>query len=256
MVPTHGIGPMANEHQFRGWIAHARPTAGVALHLICCPFAGGSSLAFRGWAPLLPPDVALWPVQLPGRGRRVAEPPLEDLDRLADLVFAALRPLLTRPHVLFGHSMGAALAYALARRTDDAGLPPARLVAVSARLPAHRPPRKPLSALDEAALLTRVAQLGGTPAEVLASPEMMDLVLPVLQADFQANDTYRGDGRPLAAPISAFGGLADETVSPAELEAWTTLTRSRFRLRLFPGNHFYLQDDPAPLIGHILEDAR
>ncbi|MEM6478176.1 MAG: alpha/beta fold hydrolase [Pseudomonadota bacterium] len=238
------------------WYAYARPLAAPRLHLICFHCAGGSAMAYRGWDAFLPGDIALWPVELPGRGRRGRERPLEDVARMADALFEQMRPLLEAPHILFGHSMGAALALEIARRSEAAGLAPARLLAVSARRAPQSAPRAPLSDLSDGALMRRLADLGGTPREVLASEDMMAFLLPIFRADLLANDRYIAPALPLAAPIAAYGGESDAALPPGALSDWAFYTKSRFSTRLFAGGHFYLNDAPAALLEQILEDAR
>ncbi len=237
------------------WNAHARPVETARLNLICLPCAGGSAIAYRGWEAHLTADVGLWPVQTPGRGRRIDEPLIDDMHRLADALFADLKPLLSTPHVLFGHSMGGILGYELARRADAAGLPPARLLAISARYAPHVPPRAPVSHLDDQTIITRITDLGGTPREVLASPEMLAFLGPIFRADFTANDTYLAGIDPVRAPIAAYGGTEDNTATAADLLAWAAQTTNRFSTRQFPGGHFFLNDMAGPLVRQIIEDA-
>lgn len=237
------------------WHAYARPVATARFNLICLPCAGGAAIAYRGWEVHLADDIGLWPIQMPGRGRRIDEPPIDDLHRLADVLFADLRPLLAQPHVIFGHSMGSVLGYELARRTEAAGLPPARLLVASARYAPHVPPPAPVAHLGDQALVARISDLGGTPPEVLASPEMLAFLGPVFRADFRANDRYLAAIDPIRAPIAAYGGIEDATAGRAELDGWALQTRGRFCVRQFPGGHFYLKDMAGPVLTQIMEDA-
>lgn len=238
------------------WIAfRARPETPARVRLFCLHHAGGSALAYRDWGVLAGRGVDVCPVQTPGRGHRIGEDPCNNLGLLARRLADALAPLMTEPYILFGHSMGAALAYETAVVARRAGLPPPELLAVSARLPAHWPTQRMTSRLSDADFLQELRRLNGTPDELLDDAEMAALILRIARTDFEANDRHVAVGQRLDCPILALGGMNDELVSRSELEGWAELTASRFRLCILPGDHFYLRG-AAPAIGDlILEEA-
>jgi surfactin synthase thioesterase subunit len=225
-----------------GWIAYLRPRPEARLRLVCFPYAGGGASVYRGWQEALPGFIEVWPVQPPGREGRIREAPLTSVDALVDgFLDAHARDLEAAPYALFGHSMGATLAHETALRLVRRGGPPPLHLAVSARRAPHRPEHHPpIHDLPEDEFRAELRRLNGTPQEVLDHPELMDLIGPMLRADFTLIETYRpGDTPPLDAPITAYGGLADPDVPRDDLEAWSECTRRRFRVGIFPGDHFF-----------------
>ncbi|MBU8860441.1 MULTISPECIES: alpha/beta fold hydrolase [unclassified Micromonospora] len=228
---------------------YAAPAA-PATRLVCFPHAGGGASGFRQWAGHLPGGVELLAVQYPGREERIAEPPATDLCRLASEVAHALARLDPAPTVLFGHSLGAAVAFETARR-----LPSPVLLVVSGRQAPVDPGRSVhLMSGDE--LWQDVARSGGTRKEVLDSDELRALLLPVLRADYRLSETYRPAPLPLlACPVLACSGDRDPEVDPAALDGWRAVTTGTFTARLFPGDHFYLVRQRGALIAEVLRTA-
>lgn len=227
------------------WIAHYRPNRAARMRLFCFPYAGGSAMTYRGWSDELPPEVEVLPVELPGRASRFREPAFR---RVTDLVAAAADALahrLDRPYAFFGHSMGSLIAFELARELRRRGIDTPRVLFASARRAPDVPfQEKAVHALPEDEFIVRLRELNGTPEEVLEHPELMEMMLPLLRADFEINETYEyRPEEPLAASIHALGGLADSGVSREHLEAWRPHGRGEFSLRMFPGDHFYLNSD-------------
>jgi surfactin synthase thioesterase subunit len=237
-----------------GRAVEVRPAPGTRLRLFCFPYAGGGTGAFRGWTGAFPPAVEVCPVYLPGRERRFREPVHTRMEALVEELRQALRPHLDIPFALFGHSMGAAVAFELARAMERDGTPPAHLFVSGRRAPGRPPEREQIHALPDAEFVERVRALEGTPDEVMADPEMMELLLPVLRGDFQLSETYRyREGPPLSCPLTALGGTGDAHVSRDDLLAWRDQTQGFFRLRTFPGGHFFVHTHQADVIQEVAD---
>ncbi len=197
----------------------------------------------------MPDEIEVLPVQLPGRERRLREPPHTRLEPLVEVAAQGLAPYLDRPFAIFGHSMGALVGYEVAQRLRrERDLEPVHLL-VSARRAAQLPPDPEEDyKLPDGELIERLRELNGTPAEVLEHPELMQLMLPLLRADFELNDTYEPVAHPpLGCPVTAFGGTDDELLEE-ELAAWGALTAGPFALRMFPGDHFFLHRHQGTLV--------
>ena len=224
------------------WIVYPspRPTAGTLL--LCLPPAGGGVSAFGGWAAAMPPSMELGIVRLPGRESRFGEPPFDRMGPLLDALAEAVVPHLDRPFALFGHSLGARVAFELTRRLRREGGPTPLRLYVSACAAPQLPRGEPIHDLSHDAFVAKLHELGGTPSAVLANPELLEIVLPIVRADLAVLETcgYEED-RPLDCPIHAFAGTADR-VAPAEaVAAWQAQTAAAFSLEPVPGDHFFLQ---------------
>jgi medium-chain acyl-[acyl-carrier-protein] hydrolase len=226
------------------WISFRKPDPKAQLRLFCFPHAGAGALIFRNWSDGLPRDVEVCPIQLPGRGTRLTEPPFTKLSCLIEALVRALDPLLDKPFAFFGHSLGALIGFELAREIRrQYGVHPVRLFASGGRAPQipHRAP--PIHTLPDNEFLAELRRLNGTPRELLDHKELMAVMLPILRADFALYETYMYSNEPpLNCPISAFGGLQDRRVSASDLEAWRSQTSASFSLRMFPGDHFFLKE--------------
>jgi medium-chain acyl-[acyl-carrier-protein] hydrolase len=194
--------------------------------------------------------VELCAVQLPGRGSRLSEPPFDRLTPLVQAIKPIILRLLDKPFALFGHSMGARIAFELARllRREE-NLEPAHLFISGCRAPQLPVEDRAVYGLPEPEFIDELRRLNGTPKEVLENQELMQLMIPLLRADFAVCGTYTYMPEPpLSCPISAYGGRADSEVSRESLEAWREQTASAFNLRLFPGGHFFINTNrPLPL---------
>jgi pyochelin biosynthesis protein PchC len=228
----------------------ARPAAGM--RLVCFPHAGGSARFFRSWAAALPPVVALLAVQYPGREDRIRESCVTRLDELAAQVTDALGTVRDRPLVLFGHSLGAAVAYEVARRLDATGPGPAALVVSGRPAPGREHPAS-LHRQGEEALWQDVRRLAGTSSLVLDDPRLRGVLLPALRGDYQLSETYRpAPGPPLRCPVIACLGDRDPEVSVAEARDWGEVTTGGFSLQVFAGDHFYLVPRAAEVIAAVV----
>lgn len=210
--------------------------------MFCFPYAGGGASIYRGWAAALPPDVEVCPVQLPGREGRLREPPFDRLGPLIEAAAEALAPHFGMPFVFFGHSMGAMIGFELARELRRRGGPlPLHLFAAGRRAPQVPSREEPIHDLPDEQFFAELRNLNGTPEEVLQHAELMRLLCPILRADFAVNETYTfAPGEPFDFGISAFGGLGDADITRDDLSGWQAHTRGRFRLRMLPGDHFFL----------------
>lgn len=225
-------GPTADR-----WLRRFHPADPGAPRLVCLPYAGGSAGYFFPLSAALQPAVEVVAVQYPGRQDRRAEPVVTDLGRLADEIAAALP---AGPAVLFGHSMGAAVGFEVARRL---GPPPAHLVVSGRRAPGSRRPGEDVHIRGEAAILAELDALGGPGLGLLADPEMRELVMPAIVGDYTAIETYdHVPGPPLRCPVTVLVGDRDPKVTVDEARGWAAHTTGPFDLRVFPGDHFFLTE--------------
>jgi len=221
-------------------VFEAKPDA--ALRLFCFCYAGGSTLAFRQWSKDLPRTVETCPIQLPGRGSRMREPLFTEFRPTVEAIADGIRPYLDRPFAFFGHSLGAVLAFEVARYLRrEWELQPQHLFVSGHRAPSTPRREPPFSKLEDAALIDVLTRFEGSPREVLENAELMSLMLPIIRADFAVLEDYRYTSEPpLDCGISAFGGVLDQEAAREELAGWKTETTGEFSLQMFPGGHFYL----------------
>ncbi|MFG2896297.1 thioesterase II family protein [Streptomyces zaomyceticus] len=214
-----------------------------AVRLVCFPHAGGAASAFLPLSRALGEHLDVLAVQYPGRQDRRREEPYGSIAAHADALAEAVEPLTGEPYALFGHSMGAVLAYETARRLAAAGRPEPRRVFLSGRGAPSPEPGVHDRLGSDAAILGAVRGLGGTGPAVLDDPELLAMVMPALRADYGALGAYRWDGgAPLACPVTVLVGDADPVVAVEEAAAWHDHTAGGFDLRILPGGHFYLDE--------------
>ena len=204
---------------------------------------------YRSWAALLPSDVELLAVQYPGRLDRIAHPCIDDMTRMATTISDAIAREVAEPFALFGHSMGAAVAFEVARRLEQgAGPAPARLF-VSGRPAPSRCRSEDFHLGTDEALWAHVRGLGGTDDEALANRELRAMLTPMVRSDYRLVETYLPTpGRPLTCTVTALTGRDDLEVRVEEAEAWREVTTGAFDLDVFPGEHFYLVSQRAALL--------
>ena len=225
------------------WVRRFHPAQDRPVRVVLLPHAGGSASFYLPLSEALAPHADVLTIQYPGRLDRLAEPCLDTIDELADGVLAALLPWLDRPIVLFGHSMGATVAFEVAGRLErDKDVLP-RCLIVSCRLSPADNRDEGIRLLDDDGLLAEVATLSGTDPQVLAEPELRELILPVLRNDYRAVESYvYTPAPPLRCPILALAAEADPRLTVADVDRWRDYTTGPFTLQTFPGGHFYLTD--------------
>ncbi|KAB2346153.1 thioesterase II family protein [Actinomadura rudentiformis] len=235
------------------WVRRFHPADDAATRLICFPHAGGSATYFHPVSRTLSPDVDVLAIQYPGRQDCRFEACVEDLFEMADLVIEALHPWLDRPVSLFGHSMGATIAYEVARRLEAGGHAPLGLFASGRRAPSrHRDER--VHRADDDGIVAELLRLDGTDAQVLHDPDLRRMILPAVRADYRAAETYRCvPGSTVGCPVIALVGDADPHVTVDEASGWRDHTTGPFDLKVFPGEHFYLNDH-APAVMKTITD--
>jgi pyochelin biosynthesis protein PchC len=235
------------------WIRRLHPSASATSRLVCLPHAGGSASYFYPLSQRLSPDVDVLAIQYPGRQDRRAETPIDDICKLADIITAELAPWRDLPLALFGHSMGATIAFEVAGRLSHNGNPPITLFASGCRAPAmYRDARLHLA--DDATLVANLIHLSGTNARMLEDREVVEMILPALRSDYHAVETYRyRDDVTLSCPITVFTGDADPQVAMAEALAWRAHTEGPFRIEVFSGGHFFLNDHADEVPAFIRE---
>jgi medium-chain acyl-[acyl-carrier-protein] hydrolase len=234
---------------------HRKPQARI--RLFCFPHAGGGASIFRAWSEQLPLDIEVCPVQLPGREDRLREQPFVNLSALLEALIPALLPYLDMPYALLGHSMGSLISFELARSFHQMAYDrrPIYLFVSGHPAPQIPDPDPPTYHLPDSEFIEALRRLAGTPEELLQNTEFLQLIMPLLRADFALCDTYTYiHGEALDCPISAFGGLQDSEVSHDGIRAWHRQTSGHFQLRFFEGDHFFLYKEQAALLQAISQD--
>lgn len=235
--------------------------------LLCLPCAGASATMYLRWRRFLPPWIRLVAVELPGRGARMAEPFVENFDALVAQVCAEQAEAMHGDYAIFGHSMGALLAFGVTRRLQALRRPLPRALLVSAcSAPSRRDPERFDGKEDDASLTAELRKQGGTPEEVFASAELMRITLDVMCADYRVCRSFAPDddgaaASPLPLPVHAFAGREDDIDVPA-VQAWSAETGAGFTLDWFDGGHFYIRQHEAAFLaalarrlGHVAAQA-
>ncbi|MDX3538892.1 alpha/beta fold hydrolase [Streptomyces sp. MB09-01] len=235
------------------WLRRFHPAEDAPVRLFCFPHAGGSASYYFPVSRALSPDADVLAVQYPGRQDRRHERCVDDLHELADRVVAELRPWCDRPVALFGHSLGASLAFEVARRMEAAGDPaPVALFASGRRAPSRPRENQLVHLAPDEQLLARIKGMNGTDPAVLADDELLRSVLPAIRGDYKAAETYRyRPGPALTSPVTVLTGDSDPEVTAEEAAAWADHTVGPFALHRFPGGHFYLNEHVAEVIALI-----
>lgn len=218
------------------------PNSQAAVRLFCFPYAGGSSSLFRRWRDTLPTNIEVCPVELPGRLNQREKSPFTRLEPLVKEIAISLLPYFEKPFAFFGHSMGGLVSFELARLLRAKyNLQPVSLFISGRRAPQIPRTAAPIHALPLPNFLAQLRCLNGTPAAVLENTELMQILVPILRADFAVLENYTYiDEPPLDCAIAVFGGLEDKEVSYEELATWRKQTTNSFQLQMFRGDHFFL----------------
>jgi len=234
---------MSAREQASAWLDPRRTNRGAEHKLLCLPYAGGASALFRTWQAHLPPHFDVAPILLPGRDRRRRDPRIESIEGLAEQLAVGLESELETPFSIFGHSMGALLAFEFCHALRARDLPqPEQLFVAGFRSP-ELPDRNPiLHGLPEPEFVGALELLGATPPEILEFEGILALLLPTIRGDLKLVETYRwAEHDKLSIPITAFCSRADPLVSAEEMQPWQEHTTADFELVELEGGHFFLE---------------
>jgi surfactin synthase thioesterase subunit len=230
------------------WCRRYRPARNATARLVCFPHAGGSAPFFLPVSAALSPGVDVVAIQYPGRQDRRAEPPISDMTVLADRIHGILRRQPELPLTFFGHSMGALIAFEVARRLEADGPGPVRLFASGRRAPSTYRDEK-VHLRDDAGILAEVRKMNGTASSLLSDDELMRAALPALRADYRATETYTcATDTTVTCPISVLTGDSDPKTTMDEANAWARHTSGSFDLQVFRGGHFFLTEQTDGVI--------
>ncbi|MFI9154904.1 thioesterase II family protein [Streptomyces sp. NPDC053367] len=239
------------------WLRRFHPRPQAEISLVCLPHAGGAASFYHPLSELLPPHVEALAVQYPGRQDRRRDPFIESVPELAREIFTVLRPRLDRPIALFGHSMGASVGFELARLLEgERDTVPVAFFASGRPAPSrHR--SNDIHRLDDDGIIAELQRVSGTDARILGDAELLRVALPAIRADYKAAETYQyRPGPRLRCDIVALTGDRDERVEVDEVASWQAHTSGSFRLRVFPGGHFYLGEQRAAVADVIADTLR
>ncbi|MFD8410157.1 thioesterase II family protein [Streptomyces sp. NPDC059650] len=232
-----------------GWIRRYHAADDSPIRLVCLPHAGGSASFYFPVSQALSPAVDVLSVQYPGRQDRRHEPGFTDIGAYADALTSALLPWVDRPLALFGHSMGAILAFEVTRRLErDHGIDPVRIFASGRRSPSSFR-HETVHLRDDDGIVAEMRELSGTDAAILGNEEILRMVLPAIRSDYTAIENYRAAAEDtVKAPVTVLTGESDPRTSSEEADAWEGHTRGAFDIHRFPGGHFFLAQQQAQIL--------
>ncbi|MFZ3561251.1 thioesterase II family protein [Streptomyces sp. BH055] len=257
MAESDKKGGAMNRKREQGWLRTLASCEQPAIRLVCFPHSGASAVAFREWTGKLRPGVEQIAVQYPGRGDRFGEELVDDVVELAGHVVRELVQLPKSDYVLFGHSLGALVAYETAVLLRDMDREPARLCVSACLPPGHMENRHIHQAPDDE-FWDSLCALGGIDPAIAENEELREMLTPALRSDLRAHATYEPgpETKPLSCPVYCYHGLGDPLVDEEQVVGWADVTTGAFRVGVRPGGHFHLSTDAEGLVAEILDDPR
>lgn len=237
---------------YERWIRQFHPSSDSGVRLICLPHAGGSASGYFSLSAALRPSMETWSVQYPGRQDRRHEPLIADVRGLAEGLVRALQGRLDRPYALFGHSMGAVVAFEVARLMESGAGPAPRALVVSGRRGPSTDRHEQVHLRDDAGVAAELRLLSGTNTAFLKDPELFEMILPALRADYRAVETYQcGSDAVVRCPVTVLVGDSDPRTTIDEARAWSRHTSGEFDVRIFPGGHFFLDECTTEVVNTL-----
>ncbi|MCG7563242.1 MULTISPECIES: alpha/beta fold hydrolase [Pseudoalteromonas] len=229
-----------------------KPNPNAKLRLFCFPYAGGSPAIYMPWNSALHPDVELVLLQFPGRGARMAEPAHVTMQQKVDELLAYQAFLTEKPYVLMGHSLGSRVIFEVTKHLVQQNAPlPRHLIASGSRAPHTSTDKKRIYNLPHDEFVEELYKLNGTPKELLEHKELMELLLPLLRADFQIAECYQAQPVNLPCPITVFHGYDDIEISAEQLHGWQDLSEHKIDIHYFNGGHFFINQCSDEVISQV-----
>lgn len=236
------------------WFYIQKPNPNAVLRLFCFPYAGGGTAIFRDWHKSLPNEIEVIAIRSPGRENRFNEEPISSLPQLVELLFQNILSMLDKPFVFFGHSNGALTCFELARLLQRKQKSIPKMVILSAKCPPHLvKDTKNISQLPDADFLTELKEISGTPQAILENLELMELLMPMLRADFALSENliYQNDIL-LQSQVTSFYGLKDK-ITTAQIMAWQDLVLKPIQSVAFSGGHFFIDEQRDQVVSTLKE---
>jgi medium-chain acyl-[acyl-carrier-protein] hydrolase len=223
------------------------------IRLFCFHYGGGSASAYREWAKDIVDHVDLVAIQLPGRESRFSEPLLDNVLDIVNKLSLDFQDYLDKPYIFFGHSIGALIAFEFTRTLRKKGMPqPKHLIISGTKAPQVQLKRAPIHHLPDSELTEKIREYNGIPSYILEDKELMAIFLPIIRSDFCISEAYKYNSEePLTCPITALGGLSDDTFDSRDLLKWQEQTSSSFEHELLPGDHFFIKSSYQEVINIV-----
>lgn len=245
MILTSATSKITNNHYY--WINLKKPVKPIVHQVFCLPFAGGNANFFRHWAEHLPDNVALYALQLPGRGQFMTHNRFTSMNTLIEIVYKQLQTLIAAPYTLLGHSMGAAIGYELCwKLVEQHQLLPEKLI-VSGCLPVRIKRQAPwVHLMSTMGIVQELKILGGTSDEVLNNSDLLSLAMPTIRADFELIEKYQCV-REQRLPVSAcvWAGLNDIRIPLEKMSAWDSVFVTKPEHHVFKGGHMFIDEQQS-----------
>lgn len=234
------------------WFITVKEQANPKIRLFCFPYAGGGASIYREWNQNMPNEIEICAIQYPGRENRISENPIDDFDLLVTNICEAIQHKMDLPFALFGHSLGAKVAYEVAKRLESSNtIKPDMLFVSGARAP-HFPVPNPIHHLDDSGFTKALARYQGTPVAILENEEIMQVFLPMIRADFVLDETFCSDmDSQIAIPIIIFAGNEDKIAFSKDVQLWEKYTTENSEFIEMPGQHFFLKTSQNDLLDRI-----
>ncbi|OCQ21030.1 hypothetical protein A7985_14700 [Pseudoalteromonas luteoviolacea] len=234
------------------WFVKPKVQHGAAVKLFCFPFAGGGTSTYANWAEKLSDDIQVVAVQPPGRSNRFFEPAFDSMGALIDDLLPRFIEQIDGQYMIFGHSLGSRVAYELITRLKKRGVQLPEHFFASGSRAAHLPCHDhEYHEMKDEAFIKKLEELNGTPKEVLENKELVNMILPTLRADFKIADSYRAEMKKLPCSATIYSGRLDSSISMENLKAWRELFAEINAVKIFPGDHFFINSSEDMVLDHL-----